>query len=647
MTAALLLIDLQQDFLATPGLTPGRDEVVRGAAHLLRGCRRLRMPVIHVWTTVSPDGEDRMPHWKEVDRRMCVSGTDGHLPPPPLLPDGEPVVDKQHFSAFSSPALDPLLRELRVDEVVLAGVHLHGCVRQTAIDAYARGLAVTIADDAVASAEPLHAAITREYLERRCASFIPGDGLLRRSGRRPGGGRDGRGEIEWRSPARREALLWRLPTSSSEEVHRTAARAAEAGREWRRMPQRERDECLRRLESLLAASSHELSGSIARETGKPITGARAEVSRAVALVGAASRAPGALSEATPEARVVRPPLGTVALVTPWNNPLAIPVGKLAPALHYGNAIVLKPAPAASAIAGQLLSLLSEAGCPEGLVGIVRGGGDTAVDLMSDRAIDGVALTGSIEAGYTAQAICAERRIPLQAELGGNNAAILWRDVDLAPAAEGIAEAAFGAAGQRCTANRRVIVDERVAREFLYELEAATAGLRVGDPLDESVSVGPLISDSARDRVAAVIERAQADGEVRRPDPPAVIASELARVGSYLPPTIIVCDDPGAEVVREETFGPVLVVQAATTFDAALELMNGVEHGLVAALYSNSRDLKARFRARAEAGVLKFNRPTADVGVETPFGGWKSSGVGPPEHGSANLDFYTRIQAQYG
>lgn len=647
MTAALLLIDLQRDFLATPGLTPGAGEVVRQAAGLLQGWRRIGMPVVHVWTTVSPDGEDRMPHWKELDRRICVSGTDGHLPPGPLLPIDEPVVHKQHFSGFSAPALDPALRELEVDEVVLAGVHLHGCVRQTALDAYARGLAATIAEDAVASAEPLHAAITRQYLERRAIAFSAVDELLRHPTR---GGRDGAAgprEIEWRSPARRDEVLWRLPSSSADEVHETAARAAEAGASWRGTAQDERRACLLRLESALAARSGELARLVARDTGKPIAAARAELSRVVALVGLASRTPAAAPGATNEARVARPPLGTVALVTPWNNPVAIPIGKLAPALLYGNAAVLKPAPAASEIAGRLASVLSEAGCPEGLVGLARGGGQVAAGLMGDPAIDGVALTGSMEAGYSAQAICSQRRIPLQAELGGNNAAIVWGDCDLTAAAEAIADAAFGAAGQRCTANRRVIVDEDVADELVRGLETAAAALRIGDPLDDAVTVGPLISDSARERVASVIDRARGCGEVRQPDPAAAAASELAREGAYLAPTIVICDDPSAEVVREETFGPVLVVQTARTFEAAVELLNGVEHGLVAALFSDSSERQAEFSERAEAGVLKFNRATADVGVETPFGGWKSSGVGPPEHGSANLDFYTRIQARYG
>jgi acyl-CoA reductase-like NAD-dependent aldehyde dehydrogenase len=256
------------------------------------------------------------------------------------------------------------------------------------------------------------------------------------------------------------------------------------------------------------------------------------------------------------------------------------------------------------------------------------------------------LTGSSEAGYAAQAICARRRIPLQAELGGNNAAIVWSDCDLAAAAGAIAEGGFGAAGQRCTANRRVIVDRRCHGEFLAELEAATGALEIGDPTDPAVQIGPLVSEAALERVEATLERALSGCEVREPLADRELIQQLRERGPYAAPVLVLCEDAAAEIVQEETFGPVVVVQPAADFDQALELLNGVRQGLVAALFSSSQELRVRFLDEADAGVLKINRATADVGVEAPFGGRKASGVGPPEHGAENQAFYTRVQAVY-
>jgi acyl-CoA reductase-like NAD-dependent aldehyde dehydrogenase len=159
-------------------------------------------------------------------------------------------------------------------------------------------------------------------------------------------------------------------------------------------------------------------------------------------------------------------------------------------------------------------------------------------------------------------------------------------------------------------------------------------------------VGPLVDHAARERVAAVVERARRYADVREPFRGRSALRGLAADGAYHAPVIVVCDDPAAEVVQEETFGPVIVVQRAAGFDRALELLNGVRQGLVASLFSDSSDLQTRFTRSAHAGVLKLNRATAGAGVATPFGGWKSSGLGPPEHGAANRDFYTRPQAIY-
>jgi acyl-CoA reductase-like NAD-dependent aldehyde dehydrogenase len=324
------------------------------------------------------------------------------------------------------------------------------------------------------------------------------------------------------------------------------------------------------------------------------------------------------------------PRGVIAVVTPWNNPVAIPLGQIAPALLYGNAVVWKSAPVAAAISDRLMHLIEVAGCPPGLVSVVHGDGATAERLLADDGVDAVTLTGTEATGYVAQAICAQRHVPLQAELGGNNVAIIWSDANVEAAAFAVAEGAFGFAGQRCTANRRVIVERACWDDFLTHLKQAV------EALDAETDVGPLISPAKRDQVAALVARAGA----------VVLQGRSSDAPGFFPPTVIRCDDPACEVVQEETFGPVMVLQPATDFDHALSLCNGVRQGLVAALFSHSTERQARFLDEAHAGILKINLATADADAEAPFGGWKASGIGPPEHGASDREFYMRTQTVY-
>jgi acyl-CoA reductase-like NAD-dependent aldehyde dehydrogenase/nicotinamidase-related amidase len=651
VNATLLLIDLQNDYLAAPGLQPAAPALVARAAVLLDGFRAHGLPVIHVWTTVDRAVDERMPHWRRAGKWSCVAGTPGHEPPAPLRPrPGEPVVAKTFYSGFADTALDARLRSLGCAEVVIAGVHTHGCIRASALDAYQRGYTVTVAEDATGSDDALHAAVTRRYLRDRAARWVPVEAILAglAGGYGPAGGHP-EGRLVHVSPRARGRVLWEVPVAGRPEVARAARAARQAAGAWRRSPPPARAEVLRRLAGLLGDNAAALANQVAEEVGKPVTQAAAEVRRTQDILhDLAGRSAEPLEvDSAADARYRYRPLGVLAVVSPWNNPLAIPVGKIAPALLYGNTVVWKPAPAGTGVALRLVELLREAGCPESVVGLATGDHETAQLLAGDGEVDAVTLSGSLEAGYALQEICARRHAPFQAELGGNNAAVVWRDADLPDAAARIAEAAFGFAGQRCTANRRAVVAADCYETFLVHLRTAVAGLVWGDPLEPATQVGPLISAAKRDQVAAVVGRAvPAAGRVLVPHEEQANGEELWRAGAYYPPTIVCVDDPALEIVQEETFGPVLVVQRAADFAEALELCNGVRQGLVAALFSRSADIQERFLDGARAGILKLNRGTADADARTPFGGWKASGVGPPEHGPADREFHTRTQAVY-
>jgi len=546
---ALILVDLQRDFLAATGLEPSAGQVLAGAAAALAEARARGDVIAHVRTSVDRDDDRRMAHWRALGRWLCERGTPGHAFADEVAPrDGELVVDKTGFSGFLGTELHGELARRGVDAVAIGGVHLHACVRATALDAYQLGYDTMVLEHAVGSDDPLHAASTRRYLEARAIHC--GD--------------------EPHAPHRLQ-LDPRWPTLSPE------VRAAR----------------LDALAERLDADGEGLARVIVASPGKPITLARGEVARSAALARAAARQVRAQAwsvAAGPGSRVVYRPLGAVLALTPYNNPVAIPIGKLAPALGFGNTVVWKPAPLGHAVAE----------------------------------------------------ICARRRIPLQAELGGNNGAIVWRDADLAAAARAVAEGAFGFAGQRCTANRRVIVDDAVRDAFVPLLIEAMRALPFDDPWHEATRVGPLVSALHADRVRAVIARARAAGlEVVSAD-----AATHRDHGAWVPPTIVVADAAAHEIVQEETFGPVLVVQPAASWEAALTALNGVRQGLVAACFTPDAGRRADFLARAEAGILKLDRSTADADAEAPFGGVKSSGLGPPEHGPGNAAFYLRMQAVY-
>lgn len=646
MKSALVLVDLQGDYLASRGMEPAAGPLIARAAALLEGCRQRRVPIIHVWTTIHRDDDRRLPHWKQNGRWLCVAGTAGHQPPTPLRPlDGETVIHKAGFNAFAGGELDAALRRLNCEAALLAGVHLHACVRTTAAECLERGLQVFVAEDAVGSNDPLHAMATRRWLAERCVRFDSVSAILTRL--------DG-GEttvLVHRSPRATDQILFEVPIPGAREVATATAAADSAWQSWRRTSPAIRQQLFATVADRLETAAPELARQMATEIGKPLSHGLEEVGRAAATVRDVVRRAAAFERHTREAAgVVRhQPLGAVVLISPWNNPVAIPVGKIIPALLYGNTVVWKPAPATTEIAKGVLRLLHEAGVPPHVVQLLPGDHTTAQQLAASQSIRAVTFTGSVHAGHAMQEICARCMVPLQAELGGNNAAIVWDAADVPGAAAQIAQAAFGFAGQRCTANRRVIVRAPGFEDFLRGLKAAAENLVWGEPLEKHTDIGPVINAAKHAEHNVVITQAQASRAAHRVDwLHAAPASEAwAKQGACAQPAIACCDQPDSPLVQEETMSPLLVVQRAEDFEHALALCNGVRHGLVAALFSSSPELQRRFLAEAQAGILKLNLATAGADASLPFGGWKASGIGPPEHGEGDRLFYTRMQAVYG
>lgn len=669
MKPALLLIDVQNDYLVQKGLMPRSDVLIKKIERLLYGCRELDIPVFHVRTRIRRDGSDRMPHWKRNNTLICVEDTAGAMSPESLRPENpELLFYKQYFSAFGNPLLDAALREYRIDTLIVSGLHLHGCVRAAALDAYERGYEVWVADDAVGSYDPGHAEITRTYLNGRAAEFISTYDLLLRLGHNsPLKQHAPMAEVlpvasiggKWfdatthecfkrRNPCDWGEIIASIPLARESEVEQACITAADIQRSWKESHPVDRLQILEAWAEALRRREQELARLIVREVGKPIADAREEVRRAIMLIHAVSELfdKQLIQNVSGDGSLVlfrACPLGVIGLITPWNNPVAIPVGKIAPALAYGNAVVWKPAIEAPRTAMLVIEALSETGCSSGLVNLVFGDAATARLIPENQEVAAVSLTGSIETGKSIAAQCTRLGKPLQAELGGNNAAIVLRDCDVHEYATSMALSAFSFSGQRCTRIQRFIVERSILGEFQRAFVAAVKSLRIGDPLDESASLGPLVSREHHQWIRSLVDGAVNEGAQilcggETPDQP--------ERGCWMNPVVIGAVTVDSRLAQEEVFGPVAVILPADDIGQAIKIANGVKHGLLTALYTKDEAHQARIVREVETGILNLSARPLNVHPAAPFGGWKASGLGPPEHGRWDRQFYSRAQALY-
>jgi acyl-CoA reductase-like NAD-dependent aldehyde dehydrogenase len=447
-----------------------------------------------------------------------------------------------------------------------------------------------------------------------------------------------------RNPADPDDTIGTFTPGGGIDVDRavTAARAAAAG--YAAVPAQTRADALHRVAARVEARAAELTDLIVREVGKPLVEARGEVARTAAILRYHAQAaldpdgdtfPSADGRSLLMAR--RRPRGVVGLITPWNFPIAIPAWKLAPALAYGNACVWKPSPFSPACAEALMECLAPE-LPEPAVQLVQGEGDAGAALVGHRGVNAISFTGSVATGSSVARTAVEGGVPAQCEMGGQNASIVLADADVETAAATIAAAAMGYAGQKCTATSRVLCEAPVLDAMREALVAAVSGLRIEDPADEACKVGPLISLQAREAAAAAVARGvDAGGRLLAG------GAALDTPGNYLAPALVEVADPGAELAQEEVFAPVCALMQAADAEAAVELANGVRHGLVTAVFTRDLDRVLDLVNRLDTGLVRINQPTSGVDLHTPFGGEKASGMGPREQGKAAREFYTSLR----
>ncbi len=448
------------------------------------------------------------------------------------------------------------------------------------------------------------------------------------------------GVLEVLEPAT-EAVLEEIPRAGVAEVDAAVQRAAAAFPAWRAVSPAARAAVLRDIAAAVTSHREELARIEARNAGKPIQDARGEMDMVAQVFNYYSGSPERLlGDTIPvaggQAFTVREPLGVVGLIVPWNFPLTIASWKLGPALAAGNTVVLKPAELTPLSALRFAEIALEAGLPEGVLNVVVGPGATCgARLVEHPAVAKIAFTGSTEVGRSIAAGAAQTIKRVTLELGGKSPNIIFADADLAAAAAAAPGAVFGNAGQDCCARSRILVQEPAVDEFMRELERAVTAIRVGDPLDETTEMGPLISAGQRATVSSYVS----DGA-----PVAFRGSAPDGPGYWFAPTVLCPVDPDARAAREEIFGPVAVVIPFADDEEAVRLANDTIYGLSGSIWSGDGGRALRVARALDAGVLSINSNTS-VRVATPFGGFKQSGYGR-ELGPHALDAYTEVKSIY-
>jgi alpha-ketoglutaric semialdehyde dehydrogenase len=466
-----------------------------------------------------------------------------------------------------------------------------------------------------------------------------------------GGDRDEAGDLAGDvNPSDTGDVVGEAVMAGPRQARDAVAAAVAAAPGWAAWTGAARAEVLDRAGAELLDRRAELGDLLAREEGKTLPEAVGEVARAGQIfryqAAEAVRAGGELIDSVRpgvEVAITREPLGAVAVITPWNFPIAIPAWKIAPALAHGNTVVLKPAELVPASAWQLADILHRAGLPPGVLNLLLGAGAEVGDALTGSPdIAGVSFTGSVATGRRVLAAAQAHQARVQLEMGGKNPLVVADDADLDVAVEVAIQGSFYSTGQRCTASSRLIVMAAVHDEFVAALTAAMRGLVVGDARAAGTQIGPVVSAAQ----LATDERYL--GLARDAGAEVVGGERLGRAapGYYLAPALILGADNADVCSREEIFGPVASVIRAADYDEAVAISNDTPFGLAAGIVTRSLARASDFRRRSRAGMVMVNLPTAGVDYHVPFGGRQASSYGPREQGSYAREFYTTVKTSY-
>lgn len=427
--------------------------------------------------------------------------------------------------------------------------------------------------------------------------------------------------------------------------------AAEAQKTWAARGLEERAGVLDAIGRELMDRSREIGRLVSREEGKPLAEGVGEVYRAGQFfcyyAGEVVRQIGDYVQSVRsgvEIDVRRQPVGVIAIVSPWNFPIATASWKIAPALAFGNAVVWKPANITPACGYELAKIIAAQPIPPGLFSLVMGSGATIGQrLVEDRRIQAVSFTGSVEVGRSVVAAAAPNFTRVQLEMGSKNALVVMDDADLDLATAVAVNGAFGGSGQKCTASSRLIVHEAVHDAFVEKLVARTEALRVGHALDEATQMGPVVSAGQLKANLDYVELAGTEGAELLTGG---VRLERPTKGHYMAPTIFAGTTVDMRINQEEMFAPIACILKVADFDEAVDASNGTPFGLTAGIVTRSLSRASAFKERSRSGCVMVNLPTAGTDYHVPFGGTGQSSYGPREQGRHAVEFYTVVKTSY-
>ncbi|HEY8574941.1 MAG TPA: aldehyde dehydrogenase family protein [Devosia sp.] len=457
--------------------------------------------------------------------------------------------------------------------------------------------------------------------------------------------------VENINPSNTAEVVGLYARATAEDTKRAIAAAKAAFPAWSRSGILERHAILSKASQEIIARKAELGELLSREEGKTLPEGIGEVTRAAQIfdffAGEVLRLAG---EVLPSVRpgvgveITREPIGVIGLITPWNFPIAIPTWKIAPALAYGNTVVIKPAELVPGSTWAIVDILVRAGLPKGVLNLVMGKGSVVGQTMLEsKDVHAISFTGSVGTGKRVAAASIEVGRKFQLEMGGKNPTVVLDDADLKVAVESVAQSAFFSTGQRCTASSRVIVTEGIHDAFVEALAERTRNLRVGDALDKNTEIGPVVDPSQLKQDTDYIEIGKSEGAKL------VAGGERVKAGTegyFLQPTLFTEATNQMRISREEIFGPVASVIRVKDYEEALATANDTEFGLSAGIVTTSLKYATHFKRNAEAGMVMVNVPTAGVDFHVPFGGRKGSSYGPREQGKYAAEFFTVVKTAY-
>ncbi|MGQ9678916.1 MAG: aldehyde dehydrogenase family protein [bacterium] len=480
--------------------------------------------------------------------------------------------------------------------------------------------------------------MSREYLNFINGKFVPAKSGL---------------TYENRNPADNDDLIGIFPSSNAEDVDDAVQAARGAYPTWRALPVPKRGEIIRRATEILIKRKEDLARLMTREMGKILKETKGDVQEAIDTgLYAAGESRRLWGKVVPSelpnkmAFVTRQPMGVWGMICPWNFPMAIPSWKIFPALICGNTVVIKPATLTPASVHEFVNALAEAGVPAGVVNIVYGEGRVVGEaILNHPDICGVSFTGSSTVGRRIAEVCGRQLKRCSLELGGKNAQIVLNDADLELALEGVIWGAFGTSGQRCTATSRLVVEAGVYEQFLEMVVERAKKLKVGNGLDETVEMGPLVSEGQRKTVHNYVEIGKSEG-ARLIWGGAPLKGGGYERGYFYPPTVFDGVKPGMRIAQEEIFGPVLSVFKVKDFAEAFAVLNATSYGLSSSIYT--RDVNRAFKAieEIEAGITYINAPTIGAECHLPFGGVKETGNGHREGGWTAYEIFSELKTVY-